>query len=337
MTAETAIVVTSINRPNAVMEELARGALDAGMSFIVIGDTKSPLDFHLDGSVFYDVDAQRASGFALAVACPTRHYSRKNIGYLQAIRDGANLIIETDDDNHPRPAFFSRRNRRVISARVSQRGWANVYSYFTASLIWPRGLPLDAIHNRLPAYEDLALIEHDCPIQQGLADENPDVDAIYRLVLPLPQCFRNDRRVALARGVLCPFNSQNTSWWRDAFSLLFLPSHCSFRMTDIWRSLVAQRIGWENEWAVLFHGPTVWQERNKHDLMRDFNDEIPGYTHNRRIADALDALRLAPGRDNIPDNLHRCYRALIALGVIASDEIGLLEAWLGDLTKLRVI
>ena len=32
-------------------------------------------------------------------------------------------------------------------------------------------------------------VESDCPIQQGLADRNPDVDAIYRLILPLPFSF----------------------------------------------------------------------------------------------------------------------------------------------------
>jgi hypothetical protein len=34
---------------------------------------------------------------------------------------------------------------------------------------------------------------------------------------------------------------------------------------------------WENGWHILFHGATVRQERNDHDLMRDFADEIPGY------------------------------------------------------------
>ena len=46
-------------------------------------------------------------------------------------------------------------------------------------------------------------------------------------------------------------------------------------MTDIWRSFVAQRIAWANGWAILFHEPTVWQDRNEHNLMRDFRDESP--------------------------------------------------------------
>src|SRR3712207_7949160 len=50
------------------------------------------------------------------------------------------------------------------------------------------------------SYDLLRMEEIRCPIQQGLADENPDVDAIYRLALPLPQNFRSDRRVALGPG-----------------------------------------------------------------------------------------------------------------------------------------
>jgi hypothetical protein len=52
-----------------------------------------------------------------------------------------------------------------------------------------------------------------------LADDNPDVDAIYRLLLPIPLRFKEVKAVAL-RGAWCPFNSQNTMWWPDVFPLL---------------------------------------------------------------------------------------------------------------------
>ena len=103
-----ALIVTSINRPNPVMTALRDGARESGTRFIVVGDTKSPADFQLDGCEFLSVEDQRASGLKFAELCPTRHYARKNIGYLTAIRDGARLIVETDDDNFPRPAFWGR-------------------------------------------------------------------------------------------------------------------------------------------------------------------------------------------------------------------------------------
>jgi hypothetical protein len=274
------------------------------------------------------------TNFGFAAACPTRHYARKNIGYLEAIRRGATVIIETDDDNFPRKPFFAPRARVAMARLVAANGWVNVYKYFTDAEIWPRGLPLDEVRGTIPDIESAALEQVDCPIQQGLADENPDVDAVYRLLLPLPQRFRYDRMVALGAGTWCPFNSQNTTWWAEAFPLMYLPAYCSFRMTDIWRSFVAQRICWENGWSLLFHGPTVWQERNEHDLMRDFADEVPGYLQNRQIAEALIHLDLQPGSHAINDNIRICYDALIKLGVVAPEEAPLLETWLADLNGL---
>ena len=331
----TALVVTSINAPNPVMEALRDGARAAGVRFLIIGDTKSPPDFALDGAEFLDVDAQRGAGFAFGMLCPTRHYARKNIGYLVAMRDGARVIIETDDDNFPHSPFFHPRERMASARVVSSHGWANIYRYFTDALIWPRGLPLDSVHAPLTPFDELSTALLDCPIQQGLADANPDVDAIYRLLLPLPQTFRTDRRVILGAHAWCPFNSQNTAWWSDAFPLLYLPAYCSFRMTDIWRSFVAQRIAAVNGWHVLFHEATVWQERNEHNLMKDFTDEVPGYLHNASIRDALERLALVAGTSLIPDNLRQCYRALVDMGVVGAEELPLLEAWLEDIVKIR--
>lgn len=328
---KTSVVVTSINAPNAALRAIADGCARSGFDFIVIGDTKSPSDFSLEGCRFLSVDEQLRTGWRFAEACPTRHYARKNIGYLLAIADGADLIVETDDDNIPREAFFEARSRRVNVPAVSGTGWLNVYGYFSDVTIWPRGLPLDHIRAELPSFEGFATQEADCPIQQGLADENPDVDAIYRLVAPLPQNFRADRRLALGKGAWCPFNSQNTSWWPDAFPLLYLPAYCSFRMTDIWRSFVAQRIAWENDWKLLFHEPTVWQERNEHNLMRDFADEIPGYLHNERIRKTLDDLSLDRGTESLGRNLRTCYKALVELDVVGEAELPLLDAWVADL------
>jgi hypothetical protein len=174
----------------------------------------------------------------------------------------------------------------------------------------------------------------DCPIQQGLADENPDVDAVYRLILPLPLDFRSDRRVALAPGVWCPFNSQNTTWFRESFPLLYLPAYCSFRMTDIWRSFVAQRIGWECGWSLLFHEPTVYQKRNDHDLMRDFEDEVPGYLLNRKIARILEAAQLRSGVEQLSNNLLTCYERLVAENIFEPKELALVQAWVDDVRAL---
>src|SRR5690349_6162007 len=104
---------------------------------------------------------------------------------------------------------------------------------------------------------------------------------------------------------------------------MYLPSRVSFRMTDIWRSFVAQRCLWAAGRSLVLHGAEVWQDRNPHRLMRDFEQEVPGYLHNERIGELLQALTLASGAAHIPANLHRCYEALVRAGIVPADEMPL--------------
>ena len=335
MKNQFSVVVTSVSAPNPVLRSLASGCRERELPFFVVGDVRSPADFQLEGCSFYSLERQRQTGLRFAAICPERHYARKNIGYLLAIQAGAEIIAETDDDNFPRPTFWNQRQRRQRAAAIQDTGCVNTHAYFSDVTIWPRGLPLEAVHRPVPSFETLVEIEADCPIQMGLVDGDPDVDAIYRLILPLPITFRCDRRIAIGHGSWSPFNSQNTTWWADAYPLMYLPSYCSFRMTDIWRSFVAQRIAWTNSWSILIHEPTVHQERNVHNLIRDFEDEVPGYLHNMKIIEKLEGLRLVAGAENISANIQRCYEALVELSVIGSEELPLLEAWLADLAQLR--
>jgi hypothetical protein len=333
MKENVAVVVTSIREPSPMLRDVAQGCQQSGYQLIVIGDEASPTEFDLDGCRFYSLKEQRELGLRFAQGCPTRHYARKNIGYLIAITNGADIIIDLDDDCIPYEGFWAPRSRNQSVPSISGSGWVNVYRYFSERNVWPRGLPLEHIGDSVPGFDDLPTVDTDCPIQQSLTDSDPDVDAIYRLTQPLPLTFRSDRRVALKSGSWSPFNSQNTAWWSDAFSLLYLPAYCRFRMTDIWRSFVAQRISWTNDWAVLFQEPTGRQERNEHDLMRDFEDELPGYLHNKKICEALGKLQLRSGIEHLSDNLRACYEQLVRIGMLDSRELDLVQAWIDDLNQ----
>lgn len=329
------LVVTSIAAPNDALKQLADGCGEHGWKFLVIGDEASPDDFSLEGCDFYSLERQRQLDMTFAGKCPTRHYARKNIGYLMAMAAGASVIVETDDDNIPLEGFWQKRSREQEAAVCSDAGWVNAYRYFSKTDVWPRGYPLDELARVVPAYESMRKQLIDCPIQQNLADDNPDVDAVYRLVLPLPIQFKGDKNIALSSGSYCPFNSQNTTWWPDSYKLMYLPAYCSFRMTDIWRSFVAQRIAQANDWSILFAGPTMRQDRNVHDLMKDFEDEVPGYLNNKRIVKELAELNLTSGNDKIADNMRICYEKLVGMSLVGSDELSLLDAWLGDIQNCQ--
>jgi STELLO glycosyltransferases len=332
MPTKTALIVTSISAPNAVLKSLAAGSQAHGWDFIVTGDTKSPADFELEGCHYLSIDQQEAGVHELARLCPTRSYARKNIAYLEAIARGAEIIVETDDDNFPRAEFWFPRVSRVACRPVTHQGWVNVYAYFSEKFIYPRGLPIDHARDTAPIPATQQMIE--CPLQQGLADDNPDVDAVYRMLFPLPFVFDKDVvPVALLDGAWCPFNSQNTTFFKKIFPLLYLPAHCSFRMTDIWRSFVAQRILHHLGHPVMFHESTVWQERNEHSLHRDFCDEVPGYVNNHEIRTALMDLDLGKETD-LYALLPSCYQCLMEKGWVGNEEAVLLATWIHDLKKL---
>jgi hypothetical protein len=333
MDMKTSVVVTSISKPNKALRLIAKGCKNHGYKFTVIGDVSSPVDFHLKNCNFLSLKMQEEIDLKYPRLCPQKHYARKNIGYLIEIQSNADIIIDTDDDNLPYESFWKPKDRILTVPTAEKKGWVNVYKYFTRKLTWPRGFPLNKISSQNGSYESLPLKMVDCPIQQGLANENPDVDAIYRLINSKPVVFNSTRKIALSKGVWCPFNSQNTAWWKETFPLLYLPSYCSFRMTDIIRSFVAQRIAWENDWSILFHEPTVWQERNEHDLMRDFEDEIPGYLNNELLCNELDKLQLRKGGNELTYNLQVCYEKLVEICVVKKEELHLLRSWEEDINS----
>ena len=51
---------------------------------------------------------QKKTNLSLANNLPLNSYSRKNVGYLVAIMNGAKNIIETDDDNFPYKSFLNK-------------------------------------------------------------------------------------------------------------------------------------------------------------------------------------------------------------------------------------
>ena len=92
---------------------------------------------------------------------------------------------------------------------------------------------------------------------------------------------------------------------------MYLPSTCSFRLTDIYRSYIAQRILWECNTFLSFHPSTVRQIRNSHDLIEDFYYETDSYIKIDKLAYILDKLKLYKGEGNILKNLILCYEELV--------------------------
>lgn len=303
------------------------------MRVVVVGDRKTPEAIWPAGTDHLPIAAQSELDFRLAAKLPENHYARKNLGYLFAMSRGASVVFDTDDDNAPLGSW-RRRGVNVWARPIGSPGWLNAYRWFTNEHIWPRGLPLELVRTQDAELRPGEAMMVQAPIQQGLANGSPDVDAVWRLTLDKEIEFWDTDSLLLGKGVWCPFNSQSTWWFPAAYPLMYLPSFVSFRMTDIWRSLVAQRCLWEIGCGVAFHGPEVFQERNLHNLIRDFEQEIPGYLNNQRIREYLENIDLSGLAKDVGDNLLRCYRLLVSKNIVPAQELGLVEAWLHDVSRL---
>jgi hypothetical protein len=327
MTRDRWIVLTTIQHPTPALAAMAESC-SGEWGIVAVGDINTPADWKHSGVEFLSVERQKDMFGTFAAMIPYRHYCRKNLGYLYALQNGAKMIIDIDDDNAPYKSFGRGLDRNVTGRLLDGTRWVNVYRQFIDdTTIWPRGLPLDEIKSTRTLSTHARSFP--CQIKHFFAHNDPDVDAIFRLTTTGEFFFRKDTLpVVLERECWSPFNSQNTVFFAEAFPLLYLPCHVSFRMTDIWRSFVAQAALWHHDLRVSFHAPTVEQRRNQHDLKKDLAQELIGYVNNRKIARTLSDVRrtISPG-GSLENAALKLWQSLASIGMILPGEMTILREW----------
>lgn len=328
------IVITTISKPNKCLNSIAKNIGNIN-KLIIIGDKKSPKNFFLKNANFYSVKDQNNLGLKINKKLNYNHYSRKNIGYLLAYINRSDFIYETDDDNLPYKTFYNQRNLYVDCFQTEKKTFINIYKYYSDQKIWPRGFPLRFIKDKVKNVKKLTKKKVKSPVQQFLADGEPDVDAIFRLIFESKDFKKNKHKFFLPKGSFCSFNSQNTIWHRSIFPLMYLPSTCSYRLTDIYRSYVTQRILHECNMYLTFHPSTVRQIRNAHDLIEDFNYETESYIRIDELVYGLKKLKLKKGIQNLIPNLMTCYKFLIKCKFVKKNEMNILKTWILDIKKIN--
>ena len=320
------IIITSIFEPTEAVQKFSK---KNDYRLVVVGDEKTPTNWSVDNVLYLSIHKQANIGSFLKNVLPYNHYCRKMIGYIYAIKNGAEYIIDTDDDNIPKADWgFPEMIGSFLSLK-NNMGFVNIYQYFTDKHIWPRGLPINYINKNFGIEKSLNVNECNIGVWQGLADEDPDVDAIYRLTSDAPCYFDIKKPIVLGKGTLCPFNTQNTMIRKELFPLLYLPASVTFRFTDILRGLIAQPIMWLYNYYLGFTNATVVQKRNPHDYMKDFISEIPMYVNCERIIEITSSV--IHEKNSISNNLYITYEALLKNNIVERNELTILEAWLKDI------
>lgn len=320
------VVITTIFKPTAAVRAFSNLK---NYQLIVVGDKKTPKNWSCEGADYLSVKRQQTLDSELGQMLPYHHYCRKMLGYLHAIRAGANCIVDTDDDNFPKENWNFPEFENHYDVLRDNMGFVNVYQYYTKAKIWPRGLPIRMINMTFELEKNLKTQNCKVGIWQGLADEDPDVDAIYRLTNNTPCYFDHRGPIVLGKGTICPFNTQNTLIRKELFPLLYLPTDVTFRFTDILRGLVAQPLLWLYGYRLGFTRATVVQKRNPHDPLQDFMSEIPMYQHGEKIIPLVD--KVISASENMGNNLYNAYKALLSEKIVGNREMERLVAWLKDL------
>ena len=321
------VVITSINSPTKAVKAFCSFK---DIEVIVVADVKTPdpwIWLEETDVTYLSIDSQDPDHY---MELPINSYSRKMIGYLEAIRRGADIIIDTDDDNIPYLKWSLPEKESPLF--VTNPGFVNIYKHFTDKLIWPRGLPFQFIDNDFNAF-DTCLDGIKIGVWQGLADKDPDVDAVYRLMDQGATSFKVKRPIVLDIGTVSPFNSQNTSFVKELFPLLYLPVTVNQRFADILRGYVAQPIMWAAGYLLGVTNAGVYQERNQHDLVADFMDEIPCYMQSEIAFNAVN--KVVKANNSITENLEVAYSYLRDIEIVTDQELIYLYNWLEALEKLN--
>jgi hypothetical protein len=326
---KTCIIITTINSPTTAIIEYSK---ITNITLIIVCDIKTPIKEYTNiNCILLTLEQQQKLYPTLYNILPFNHYCRKNIGYIYAIKNNYDIIIDTDDDNIPNDIFFENINtnfNNYTKKIITNTKYINIYKLFSSQHIWPRGYPLKEINNNnvfdLKDYD-----ESNIGIIQGLVNGDPDVDSIYRLTSNNDKenfKFNNSKDMfVLNYDTYCPANTQNTYWLnKNIFYLLYIPSYISFRFCDILKMYIAQRYIKKNNLRLSFIEPTVFQIRNQHNLIKDFNDEIDMFMNTDKLIELLDNLDI----NNEEIDLIHIYKLLIDNNIIKNNnELDILYEW----------
>jgi len=313
------IVITTINDPTP---QVIYYSNITGWELIIVGDSKTNDETYKNMKcVYLGLTEQKELCPSLYEKIPMKSYCRKMFGYLYAIKNNYDIIYDTDDDNQyigDLNLFNSESNVKKCDAQ----GFVNLYKCFTDETIWPRGIPPQ--HRSIditPALTDSDSLA--ISVIQGLVNNDPDVDAYYRINVR-SEPFNFDKTcddIALAKGSVCPFNTQNTFWIDSSmFYAMYLPVSVTFRYTDILRGFVALFQLWKNDKTIKFTMPTAIQLRNEHDLNKDYESEVTMYETAEKVIELLN--------NNSNATIQEMYFILFEHGIVDKTELEVLDEWM---------
>jgi hypothetical protein len=274
------IVSTSINKPTEAIKKF--DSLKDWL-LIVVGDKKTPKNYKLKNGIYLSVKDQELIDKKLSDIIGWNCIERRNLGLVFAKNLGAEIVALVDDDNIP----YKHWGQNIfIGKEISAREYnisSEVFDPISVTQyknLWHRGFPVDQLDNRKIISAKIKKIRVDVQVEFWNGD--PDIDAICRMIHK-PKCLFNKKDFPFYSKKISPFNSQNS-----ILDGRLLPNYFLFpdqdRMHDIWASYYLQ---YKKKTNVVYFAPSVFQKRNKHNLITDLKNELIGLKYNSRILESI--------------------------------------------------
>ena len=312
MTRRADIVVTTVFEPawlEGYLQNVERHGHRESVTVRIMCDRKTPATvyaaardaasrgFRVDCPSLEEQEKYLASIGAPEDFIPWNTDNRRNIGFLRAWESGADLLISIDDDNYCRDDddFVERHASAGHAAgddetlQVADGGsWYNLCERLQgepSQAIFPRGFPYAARRGALARLRAPSADERKrrVTVNAGLWLDDPDVDALTRLVVGPKVRAGDPHPVVLAPGVWSPINTQNTAVTRE-----LIPAYYYVRMGfalsglridrfgDILSGYFVQKCAKARGDAIRIGAPIADHRRTPHNLFKDLYFELAG-------------------------------------------------------------
>ena len=282
------IVTTTINEPTIATKKFCKIAVEKDFTFVIVGDTKTPHESYRkleNSNVIYLPPVQQEELYKeLSDTIGWKSIQRRNIGFVYAYDQGADIIATIDDDNIPYDSWGD-------NILVGQDIEIDLFSHKTSNVfdpisptnhndLWHRGYPIELVPSK-NNIEYKGKSQRKVLIQADFWDGDPDIDALCRLS-KMPVC-KFDKFNPFGSNQIAPFNSQNTFLSREVIPYYAVLPHAG-RMDDIWGAYIVQHY-FPN--SVVYNKATVYQDRNEQDLVTNLENEVIGYRNTLNLINDL--------------------------------------------------
>jgi hypothetical protein len=284
------IITTTINSPTKATIKFCEIAEKKDFQFIIIGDLKTPVDEYRKleknyKNVIYLSPSQQDELYPeISNLIGWNTIQRRNIGFIYAYQNNAEIVATIDDDNIPYDFWgdeiFVGKKMIVDLYENTSCNYFDPISVTTHNELWHRGFPIEylKVKNDIEYKGKTEIVPL---VQAEFWDGDPDIDAICRLSKkPIVKFEKFD---TFTTKQITPYNSQNTFLHRSVLKNYSVLPFIG-RMDDIWGAYIQQFYHPE---SIIFTRASVYQERNPQDLIRNLENEIIGYRNTLKLLDDI--------------------------------------------------